>query len=201
LSPSRASGRRTPKAGGASWSPAAGSTISTNRPSEGQAGGILMKRFTYDAADENDTVALGTVLAAALPDGTTVALSGTLGAGKTRLVQAVAEGCGVDRREVVSPSFVLIQEYRGRRPVYHLDAYRLRDEAEFLELGPDEYFESDGLTLVEWADRVKHCLPGAYVEIRIEVTGPGSRRFEIVAHGARYESVVEECRKRLGRQP
>ena len=90
-----------------------------------------------------------------LPPGTTVALCGTLGAGKTRLVQAIAEGLGVNRRDVVSPTFVLIQEYRGRRMIYHIDAYRLRDDDEFQQLGPDEYFESDGLVLIEWADRVE----------------------------------------------
>ena len=69
------------------------------------------------------------------------------GRAKTRLVQAIAEACGIDRREVVSPTFVLIQEHHGRRTIYHVDAYRLRDEDEFLALGPEEYFESDGLTL------------------------------------------------------
>jgi tRNA threonylcarbamoyladenosine biosynthesis protein TsaE len=145
-----------------------------------------MNRFTYDAADESGTVALGAALAELLPDGTTVALCGTLGAGKTRLVQAIAEAAGIDRREVVSPTFVLIQEYRGRRTVYHLDAYRVRGADEFLELGPDEYFESDGLVLVEWADRVEGCLPRDRVEIHIEITGPESRRFEIVGLGARH---------------
>ncbi len=98
---------------------------------------------------------LGAALAEVLPDGTTVALCGTLGAGKTRLVQAIAEAAGVDRRNVLSPTFVLIQEYHGRRTVYHIDAYRLRDADEFLALGPEEYFEGDGLVLVEWADRVE----------------------------------------------
>lgn len=156
-----------------------------------------MIRFTYDADDEAATAALGTALAEILPDGTTVALCGTLGSGKTRLVQAIAEAAGVDRREVVSPTFVLIHEYHGRRPVYHLDAYRIRDPDEFLRLGPDEYFESGGLVLVEWADRVGDCLPTDRIEIQIEVTGPVSRRFEIVAVGDRYAGVIEECRRRL----
>ena len=166
-----------------------------------------MNSFTYDAADETATAALGAVLAELLPDGTTVALCGTLGAGKTRLVQAIAEAAGVDRREVVSPTFVLVKEYRaegpsGRRVIFHLDAYRLRldlpgDEDELLELGPDEYFESDGLTLVEWADRVENCLPDERIEIHIEVTGPKSRRFEIKALGTRYTEVVEQCAGRV----
>lgn len=156
-----------------------------------------MDRFAYDASDEAATGRLGAALAEVLPDGCVVALCGTLGAGKTRLVQAIAEASGVDRRDVVSPTFVLIHEYQGRRPIYHLDAYRLRDEAEFLDLGPEEYFDGGGLTLVEWADRVQRCLPDDRVEIQIEVTGAESRRFQVVALGRRYESIVERLATRL----
>ena len=66
---------------------------------------------------------------------------------------------------------MLVQEHHGRRDIYHIDAYRLRDEDEFLALGPEEFFESDALTLIEWADRVQGCLPNDRVEIHIEVTG------------------------------
>ena len=156
-----------------------------------------MDRFTYEAWDEAATAALGAALADALPDGCVVALCGTLGAGKTRLVQAIAEANGVDRREVVSPTFVLIHEYQGRRPIYHLDAYRIRDEAEFLDLGPEEYFEGEGLTLVEWADRVVGCLPADRVAVYVEVTGPESRRFEIAAIGERYQAVIRRLESTL----
>jgi tRNA threonylcarbamoyladenosine biosynthesis protein TsaE len=152
--------------------------------------------FLYEATDEPATARLGAALADVLPDGCTVALCATLGAGKTRLVQAIAVADGVDPRDVVSPTFVLIQEYQGRRPIYHLDAYRLRDEDEFDALGPDEYFDGGGLTLVEWADRVEACLPQQRIEIRIDVTGPRSRRFEVIAHGERYYDVVERLRRR-----
>ena len=116
-----------------------------------------MERFIYEADDEAATARLGAALAEILPDGATVALVGTLGAGKTRLVQAIAAAAGVDRRSVVSPTFVLVQEYSGRRRIVHIDAYRLRNEDEFRDLGPDEYFEGGGLVLVEWADRVENC--------------------------------------------
>ena len=87
-------------------------------------------------------------------------LIGTLGAGKTRLVQAVAAAVGVPRANVTSPTFVLVNEYTGGRlPIYHFDTYRLKDDDEFLNLGPDEYFDSNGLTFVEWADRVADLLP------------------------------------------
>ena len=154
-----------------------------------------MTNFVYNSADEAATAALGAALANALPAGTTVALCGPLGAGKTRLVQAIAEAAGVDRQNVTSPTFVLIQEYHGRRTIYHIDAYRVRDEDEFESLGVEEYFESDGLVLVEWADRVERCLPPERVEIHIEVTGPESRRFEITALGRRYESLIEQLRE------
>jgi tRNA threonylcarbamoyladenosine biosynthesis protein TsaE len=153
-----------------------------------------MSKFIYNSADESATAALGAALAEVLPAGTTVALCGTLGAGKTRLVQAIAEALGVERRNVTSPTFVLIQEYHGRRAVYHIDAYRIRDEDEFESLGVDEYFESAGLVLIEWADRVPRCLPSDRIEIHIEVTGMRSRRFEIAAVGQRYAAVIEQLR-------
>jgi len=150
-----------------------------------------MHHLTYTAADESATAALGAALAEVLPGGSTVALCGTLGAGKTRLVQAIAEALGVERRTVVSPTFVLIQEYAGRRMIYHIDAYRLKDIDEFLALGPEEYFESDGLVLIEWADRVVEGLPEEYLQIEITVTGESERKFEISAHGEKYFQVIE----------
>ena len=151
-----------------------------------------MTSFVFDAADESATAAFGAAIAEVLPPGTTVALCGTLGAGKTRLVQAVAESLGVERRNVVSPTFVLVQEHHGRRDIYHIDAYRLRDEDEFLALGPEEFFESDALVFIEWADRVESCLPNDRVEVHIEVTGPQSRRFTVVPIGQRYAAAVEQ---------
>jgi tRNA threonylcarbamoyladenosine biosynthesis protein TsaE len=157
----------------------------------------FMNSFTFTAADETDTARLGSALAAILPGGTVVGLSGTLGAGKTRLVQSIAYALGVDRRLVVSPTFVLVQEYHGRKTLYHIDAYRLRDEDEFLALGPEEYFESDGLTLIEWADRVPACLPRERVDIHIEVTGETERKFTITAIGEQFSYVITDLAKKL----
>ena len=156
-----------------------------------------MNSFVYESSDESATATLGAALAEVLPDGCTVALCGTLGAGKTRLVQAIASADGVDPRTVVSPTFMLVQEYQGRRPIYHLDAYRLADEDEFDALGPDEYFDGVGLTLVEWADRVAASLPRDRIEINIEVIGPEARRFTIIAIGGRYADIIERLRARL----
>jgi tRNA threonylcarbamoyladenosine biosynthesis protein TsaE len=153
--------------------------------------------FTFLARSEAETDCLGAALADALPAGTTVALIGTLGAGKTRLVQAVAAALGVPREEATSPTFVLVNEYRGRRPVYHFDAYRLRDEDEFIELGPEEYFESDGLTFVEWADRVAGCLPAERVENQCDAVGETERRFTVRATSDALARAIETARESL----
>jgi tRNA threonylcarbamoyladenosine biosynthesis protein TsaE len=142
-----------------------------------------------------DTAALGAALADALPDGSVVALSGTLGAGKTQLVQAVAAATGIDPRDVTSPTFVLVNEYRGRRPIYHFDAYRIKDDDEFLQLGPEEYYESRGLTLIEWAERVESCLPAQRLEVRITVLSDTARQFDLKAVGASYEAVIRRLSK------
>jgi tRNA threonylcarbamoyladenosine biosynthesis protein TsaE len=156
-----------------------------------------MEAISFIAESETDTERLGTALAAELPAGTTVALIGTLGAGKTRLVQAVAVALGVPRDAATSPTFVLVNEYRGQRPVFHIDAYRLRDEDEFIELGPEEYFESDGLTFIEWADRVAGCLPSEHVEIQCEPAGETQRRFTLSATTAPLRESLARVVERL----
>jgi tRNA threonylcarbamoyladenosine biosynthesis protein TsaE len=158
-----------------------------------------MVQFVYTARSLSDTDRLGRALAQIVPDGTTIALVGTLGSGKTRLVQALASGLDVPPEEVTSPTFVLCQSYHGSRTLYHLDAYRLQDEDEFVQLGPEEYFESSGITMVEWADRVEGCLPTERIEIRIELVGQRTRKFTVTAIGTAYEPSVEALRERLGR--
>ncbi|HWB07993.1 MAG TPA: tRNA (adenosine(37)-N6)-threonylcarbamoyltransferase complex ATPase subunit type 1 TsaE [Pirellulales bacterium] len=155
--------------------------------------------WTYRAEDEAATERLGACLARSLPRPSVVALRGTLGAGKTRLVRAIASGLGIDPEIVTSPTFVLVHEYPGETPVYHFDAYRLRGEDEFWQLGPDEYFggEMGGITLLEWADRVSGCLPRERMEITIDVTGKTERQFSIVALGEIYELALSRLKRLL----
>ncbi len=144
-----------------------------------------------EVADPAGTEAFGRRLAGLLFPGAVVALVGPLGAGKTHLVRAVAEGLGIaDPRQVSSPTFVLIQEYDARLPIYHFDAYRLRAEADFADLGVHEYFQAGGVCLVEWADKVPHCLPADHLQITLAVSGPESRRLKLVGRGERYAEVV-----------
>ena len=148
-----------------------------------------------DLDSEDATAQLGRALGGFAQPGLVVGLIGHLGAGKTRLVQSAAEGLGADRSDVNSPTFVLIQEYEGRLPVYHFDTYRLRDEDEFLELGADEYMVGDGVCLIEWADRVADVLPRDRLTIELEMTGLESRRVRLTAGGPRSQRVLDAVRQ------
>ncbi len=162
---------------------------------------VVRAVLTKDVPNLEGTLRLGRRLGELLFPGAVVALVGPLGAGKTHLVRGVAEGLGVrDSRVVNSPTFVLIQEYQARLPVYHFDAYRLNSEAEFADLGAHEYFEGNGVCLVEWADRVSGCLPVDQLRITLAVTGETSRHITLEGLGKRYGELVERfappwCRK------
>ena len=112
---------------------------------------MTTQRVETSTADE--TAAAGERLAAELGPGDVVALTGALGAGKTCFTQGLARGLGVTGR-AVSPTFVLVNEYRGRLPVHHVDAYRVDSLTELLDLGLDEMFAGDGVTVIEWADKL-----------------------------------------------
>ncbi len=154
-----------------------------------------MSHFTHDIPDLTDTEAFGRRLGALLFPSAVISLIGQLGAGKTHLTRAIAEGLQVRNPAAVnSPTFVLIQEYAARIPIYHFDAYRLRDEREFLDLGADEYFRGDGVSIVEWADRVPGAMPADRLEIRIEVVGESERRFEVRSFGPQHDPIVAGLR-------
>ncbi len=151
--------------------------------------------WTFESTSEIETLRLGTQLAAQLEPGTVIALNGNLGAGKTRLVQAIAEAMGVERSTVSSPTFVLIQEYQGRLPLYHFDTYRLKDTDEFLELGADDLLYADGVCLIEWADKVAEVLPRDLLLINIEHTSETARTFHFQGQGPRSINIVNALKR------
>jgi tRNA threonylcarbamoyladenosine biosynthesis protein TsaE len=153
--------------------------------------------WVFESAGEADTWRLGQALAAELPEGAVVALHGTLGAGKTRLVQAVAAAWGIDPREVVSPTFVLATEHHGRRSLYHVDAYRLRDEDEFEALGQHEHFGGPGVVFIEWAEKIAGSLPEERIEISLEVCGESSRRFSLRSPWLAGQAALARLERRL----
>src|SRR4051794_40068198 len=152
-----------------------------------------MTTLQLDIAELPATEAFGRKLGGRLFPGAVVALIGPLGAGKTHLTRAIAEGLGVANPAVVnSPTFVLIQEYPARLPIYHFDAYRLSGPREFAELGVDEYFSGDGVSIVEWADRVESTLPLNHLRIEIEIQDGDRRRFRLSGKGEKHETILKQ---------
>lgn len=143
--------------------------------------------------DEAATRELGSQIAGVAAASDVVALVGTLGAGKTRLVQAIATAVGNPTESITSPTFVLVNEYTsGHLPVYHFDVYRLKDDDEFLELGAEEYFDGTGLTLIEWGDRVVHLLPPRASVVTIEIGPDDARHIQITGPLAERLSLATE---------
>lgn len=146
-----------------------------------------------DIENLGGTEAFGRRLGERLFPGAVIALIGPLGAGKTHLTRAIAKGLQVRNPAAVnSPTYVLIQEYPARLPIYHFDAYRLTGSREFADLGANEYFEGDGVCIVEWADKVEATLPTEQLRIAIEVVDEHRRRFALTATGERYEALLRQ---------
>jgi tRNA threonylcarbamoyladenosine biosynthesis protein TsaE len=138
---------------------------------------------TYETNSPEGTHRLGAQLGTNLKTGDCIALIGNLGAGKTAFVRGLAEGLGCDVRLVSSPTYVLVQEYSSpddkHPPLYHLDLYRLGDPVEeFYDLGVDEML-SNGIVVIEWADRATPVLPRPYTQISIRIDGPTTRKWTI----------------------
>jgi len=124
------------------------------------------------------TKEFGRALAKDLKVGSVVALIGPLGSGKTVLIQGICSGLGVTEF-VTSPTFVIINEYPGKIKVYHFDLYRLENIEEFIKLGYEEYFYGDGITLIEWAEKIKAFLPQKRMEINLEILSENERRISV----------------------
>jgi len=125
-----------------------------------------------------ETFDFGSGLAASLKKGAVLALSGDLGAGKTHLVKGIAQGLGIDA-DVTSPTFTLIHEYAGGRlPLYHIDLYRLDEAEEALKIGLDEYLESSGVTVIEWADKFAELIPADARWIKLRALDGDLREIE-----------------------
>ncbi|QHW33011.1 tRNA (adenosine(37)-N6)-threonylcarbamoyltransferase complex ATPase subunit type 1 TsaE [Paenibacillus rhizovicinus] len=141
--------------------------------------------IVWDVEEEFGTVLLAETLAGWAGPGTVLALDGDLGAGKTRFSQAFAKGIGVPGI-VNSPTFTIIKEYKGAQlPLYHMDVYRL-SEPEADELGLDDYFFGDGVTIVEWASLIEPLLPPDRLQMYMAHLGGEARRITITGIGSPY---------------
>lgn len=150
--------------------------------------------LVLESNSEDETERLGHRIAQTLQAGDVVSLNGELGAGKTRLVRAIVTALDGQDAQVNSPTFVIVQQYSVRLPVYHVDAYRLADADEFLALGGDEILAGEGVCFIEWAERIAEILPADHLRITITATSPEDRRLKLEATGPRSAAIIEQLR-------
>lgn len=148
-----------------------------------------------------ETFLLGSVVGELLEPGDFLALDGELGAGKTQFVRGLAAGAALAADDLVSsPTFTLINEYRCRIPLHHLDLYRLTSAEEVLELGFDEYLANGGAMVVEWPDRLKSELPQELLLIRFTIIGEMERELVFHGSGQRYVTLVGLIGELMGKK-
>lgn len=146
----------------------------------------------------NQTIKIGRIIARNLKSGDIICLFGELGSGKTVLVKGIAQGLGIKRDEVISPSFVLIrQHHQGKLPLYHFDLYRLKTASAILGLGYEEYFYDQGASVIEWADRLKYLLPQNFLKIELSYKSDTQRLLNFTAIGSRYKELLKKIHKEI----
>ena len=151
-----------------------------------------------ETGETEQTIEFGRLIGSLLKAGDVVALIGQLGAGKTHFTKGIAEGQGVgDRNVVTSPSYVIVKQYKGRLPIYHFDAYRLKSADEMYEIDCVGFFWGNGISIIEWADKVIECLPDEFVKITIKVLGKTLRGINVSYNGERYRNFMDEIKEKV----
>ena len=141
---------------------------------------------------------MGRLIGSLLKAGDVVALIGQLGAGKTYFTKGIAEGQAVkDIKAVTSPSYVIVKQHMGRLPIYHFDAYRLKSADEMYEIDCVGFFWGDGISIVEWADKVIECLPDEFINITIDILGKTLRGIHVSYKGERYRNFMDEIKEKV----
>lgn len=156
----------------------------------------MTKKVTLLSKEEVHTEKIAETLASFLQAGDVITLTGDLGVGKTAFTKGLAKGLNINER-VTSPTFTIVKEYEGKLPLYHMDVYRLEHSDE--DLGFDEYFYGNGVTVIEWAQFIEDFLPNEFLAITIERTGETSRELTFEAIGTSYEPYIEKLREVLRR--
>ncbi len=134
-----------------------------------------MMKFQSDSPDQ--TIEIAKDFSKRVKAGDVICLRGELGAGKTQFVRGFVQGFGFSGNEVSSPTFTVINEYHGDLSIYHFDCYRLEHYSEAVEIGAEDYFYSDGITIIEWPDKISELLPGDALNITIQVLSENKREF------------------------
>lgn len=156
---------------------------------------VMETCLEWTSRSARETVALGCDLGLRLRGGELICLSGPLGAGKTTLTQGIAKG--LDIEEVSSPSYILVSEFQGRLPLYHIDAYRLDEEdPQVFETGIDHCLSQTGVCVIEWAERLEGWLPAEHLAIHLDHAQDG-RLINLRAHGREHEPLLRELKARV----
>lgn len=159
-----------------------------------------MASFTVQSESDEKTIGLGRILGGCLRRGDVVGLAGELGSGKTWFTKGIALGLGIPAGTVVtSPSFALVNDYEGFVTLYHMDIYRLESEREFISAGLEEYLYTDGVTVVEWADRWPGMLPDHGLRVRFKILGDREREITLSGPHPRAEEMIESFKKGVER--
>ena len=157
---------------------------------------MAMGSWTVISTSARMTMSLGRKLAKLVQGGEILGLVGELGTGKTCLVRGFCDGIKVSKAAWVrSPTFTLINEYQGRLPVYHIDLYRVGKQDELDALNLREYLYADGVSLIEWFEYLPVAEVGEYLEVRLAHGGGSKRELSFIAHGERYEEIVDKIKK------
>ncbi len=137
--------------------------------------------LTTDGAEQ--TIAAGKELSNLLQNGDVVVFTGCLGAGKTTFIKGIALGLGIKENDIKSPSFTLVNEYPGTKPLYHFDLYRMKNNAELYEIGWDDYLLRDSIIVVEWGEKANNLLPEKRIDILMEITAETQRKISMTFIG------------------
>ncbi len=155
-----------------------------------------MYKHTFLSNSPSATLTLGEKIGSSLRAGSIITLTGELGCGKTLLTRGICAGLGVPVRQVNSPTFVLVNEYRGRLPVFHLDMYQLGTASDAVEFGMLDYLARarSGVMIIEWAEKISAVLPDDCLNIRFEILSARKRRLEFSTSGDKFNDLPQELR-------
>jgi tRNA threonylcarbamoyladenosine biosynthesis protein TsaE len=154
-----------------------------------------MKSFKITSLSQNQTIQTAESLARWIKPGDVICLYGDLGAGKTTFVKGLAKALKVKENQVNSPTFVLMNAYEGKFPMYHFDLYRLDDLSDMRRIGLDEFLYGDGICVIEWADKLKELTPQEYLAVSLEHKDEHTRLLCLEAHGKRYEILISKLKE------
>lgn len=156
--------------------------------------------YSVITSNLEQTWRMGELLGALLGPGDIVCLYGDLGAGKTSLSYGIALGLEVKEQYITSPTFTFVNEYEGRVPFYHIDLYRLKDPEELENIGFEEYLDSDGVTVIEWAERAEDELPEERLSVYLNYVNENSREIGFLPEGERYQKLLDALKQSLGQE-